>query len=174
MNCGKYGCFIGKKGDLISGNSWRKIMTCAMIAVICIQILIPMKAIIIGTALMLSATLSSEASNGLSSNKFVTVKPAAAQQEIGYFRIHRMANDVALSWAITNPAEVTCFSIERSFDGVNFYQIDEVGCDGSPTQKYRDNTAFPGYLYYRITVKNNDGTSVTSATEMIRIVSRRG
>lgn len=133
-----------------------------------------MKAIIIGTALMLSAVLSSEASNGLSSNKFATVKPAAVQQEIGYFRIHRMKDDVALNWSITNPADVSCFSIERSFDGVNFYEIDEVGCDGSTTQKYRDNTAYPGYLYYRIKVKNNDGTSVTSATEMIRIVSRKG
>lgn len=141
---------------------------------ICIKILIPMKAIIIGTALMLSAALSSEASNGLSSSKSVTVKPAAVQQEIGYFRIHRMKDDVSLNWSITNPADVSCFSIERSFDGVNFYEIDEVGCDGSPTQKYRDNTAYPGYLYYRIKVKNNDGTSVTSATEMIRIVSRKG
>lgn len=133
-----------------------------------------MKAIIIGTALMLSAALSTEASNGLSSNKPAAVKPVAAQQEIGYFRIHRMASDVALNWSVSNPAEVVCFIIERSFDGVNFYQIDEVGCDGSPTQKYRDNTVFPGYLYYRIKVKNTDGTSVTSATEMIRIVSRRG
>lgn len=123
---------------------------------------------------MLSAALSTEASNGLSSNKPAAVKPVAAQQEIGYFRIHRMASDVALNWSVSNPAEVVCFIIERSFDGVNFYQIDEVGCDGSPTQKYRDNTVFPGYLYYRIKVKNTDGTSVTSATEMIRIVSRRG
>ncbi len=133
-----------------------------------------MKAIIIGTALMLSAALSSEASSGLSSTKFVTVKPAVAQQEIGSFRIHRMANDVALSWTITNPEAAACFSIERSFDGVNFYEIDEVGCDGSPTQKYRDNAAFPGYLYYRVKVQNTDGSTVTSATEMIRIVSRKG
>ncbi|RXK59977.1 hypothetical protein ESA94_13090 [Lacibacter luteus] len=133
-----------------------------------------MKAIIIGTALMLSSALSTEASNGVSSGKTVMVKPVAAQQEIGYFRIHRMANDVSLSWVVSNPAEVECFSIERSFDGVNFYEIDAVGCDGAATQKYRDNSVFPGYLYYRIKVKNADGTSVTSATEMIRIVSRRG
>jgi hypothetical protein len=149
-------------------------MTSAIGQVICIKILIPMKAIIIGTALMLSATISTEASNGLSSTQFVTVKPAVAPQEIGYFRIHRMKDDVSLNWAITNPADVSCFSIERSFDGVTFYEIDEVGCDGSPTQKYRDVTAYPGYLYYRIKVKNNDGTSVTSAIEMIRIVSRKG
>lgn len=133
-----------------------------------------MKAIIIGTALMLSASLSLEASNGLSYVNKSVVKPVVVQQEIGYFRIHRMASDVSLNWSVTNPADVVCFAIERSFDGVNFYQIDEVGCDGSPTQKYRDNTVFPGYLYYRVKVKNTDGTSVTSATEMIRIVSRRG
>lgn len=133
-----------------------------------------MKAIIIGAALMLSATMSTEASNGISSNKSVTVKPLVVQQEIGYFRIHRQKDDVSLNWSITNPADVSYFSIERSFDGVNFYEIDVFGCDGSFTQKYRDYTAYPGYLYYRVKVVNTDGTSVTSATEMIRIVSRKG
>ena len=133
-----------------------------------------MKAIIICTAVMLSTVLTSEASNGYSANKFVSVKSAPVQQEIGYFRIHRMKDDVSLNWSVTNPAAVSSFIIERSFDGFNFYEIDEFECDGVPTQKYRDNTAFPGYLYYRVTVKNNDGTSVTSATEMIRIVSRKG
>ena len=133
-----------------------------------------MKAIIICTAVMLSTVLTSEASNGYSANKFVSVKSAPVQQEIGYFRIHRMKDDVSLNWSVTNPAAVSSFIIERSFDGFNFYKIDEFECDGIPTQKYRDNTAFPGYLYYRVTVKNNDGTSVNSATEMIRIASRKG
>ncbi len=133
-----------------------------------------MKAIIIGTAFLLSSAMSTEASNSFSSGKTSIVKPVAAQQEIGYFRIHRMKDDVSLNWAVSNPEEVLSFSIERSFDGVYFFEIDAIGCDGSATQKYRDATAYPGYLYYRIKVKNTDGTSVTSATEMIRIVSRKG
>lgn len=134
-----------------------------------------MKAILLSTALLLLSAFSTQAAKSNSSNKFISVKPSVAStQEFGYFRIHRMASDVSLNWSVTDPSAATHFIIERSFDGNWFFTLDAVENDGSATQKYRDTEAFPGYLYYRITVYNADGTSVTSPVEMVRIVSRKG
>ena len=135
-----------------------------------------MKTMIIVAALALSFN-SVQAHDGLVSKQPFTVEKAtaAAPQGFGYFRIHRQAADVALNWAIEDPSSVVCFSVERSFDGVMFFEIDEVGCTaGNPTYKYRDTGAFPGSLYYRIVARMSDGTTVNSPVEMIRIVSKRG
>jgi hypothetical protein len=135
-----------------------------------------MKAMIIVTALALSFT-TVQAHDGLvSKQSFVVAKAAtAAPQGFGYFRLHRMANDVALNWAVEDPTSVSHFSIERSFDGSWFFEIDAVGCSSeNPSYKYRDTGAFPGYLYYRVVAHLNDGTTVNSPVEMIRIISRRG
>ncbi len=98
----------------------------------------------------------------------------ALQQSFGYFRIHRMRNDVVLNWSVNVADEAVQFKIERSFDGSYFFPHAEVMATGDDKYSFKDTEAFPGYLYYRITVYNTDGSSVTSATEMIRIVSRKG
>jgi hypothetical protein len=135
-----------------------------------------MKTMFLIAALALSFT-TSQAKDGLSSPKnFVVGKPVtAAPQGFGYFRIHRQASDVSLNWAIEDPATVTCFTIERSYDGSWFFEIDEVACSAAnPSYKYRDTGAYPGYLYYRVVAHLSDGSSVNSAVEMIRIVSKKG
>lgn len=135
-----------------------------------------MKTMIIVAALALSFN-SVQAHDGLVSKQSFSFEKTttAAQQGFGYFRVHRMASDVALNWAIEDPSSVVCFSVERSFDGQLFFEIDEVGCTaGNPTYKYRDTGAFPGSLYYRVVARMADGTTVNSPVEMIRIVSKRG
>ena len=135
-----------------------------------------MKTMIIMAALALSFH-SVQAHDGLVSKQPFSFEKAtaAAPQGFGYFRIHRQAADVSLNWGIEDPSSVICFSIERSFDGNWFFEIDEVSCSpGNPTYKYRDTGAFPGYLYYRVVARLSNGTTVNSDVEMIRIVSKKG
>ncbi|MBP6686362.1 MAG: hypothetical protein KA160_00785 [Lacibacter sp.] len=134
-----------------------------------------MKAIILVAALALSFTTSQANDCLISKKNFVVENPKAAPQGFGYFRIHRQASDVSLNWAIEDPTTVTCFTVERSYDGSWFFEVDEVSCSAAnPTYKYRDTGAYPGYLYYRIVAHLTDGTTVNSAVEMIRIVSKKG
>lgn len=130
-----------------------------------------MKAIIFITAVMLSAgAAQTKQLPFISFNPTVSVKPI--QQEFGYFRVHRMGSDASLNWSVMNPLNADFFTIERSYDGTNFEALCDIPCSGAATHKYRDNTVFPGYIYYRIKSYQYDGTMVTSPVEMLRIVKR--
>ncbi|QNA44038.1 hypothetical protein [Lacibacter sediminis] len=136
-----------------------------------------MKTIIMVAALALSFSTSQANDCLVSSKPFIAKAKPVAAQGFGYFRIHRIANDVALNWSVTNPGSVTRFSVERSFDaGFSFAEtLEEVECSSAnPSYKYRDCTTFPGYLYYRVAAHYADGSTEYSPVEMIRIVSRRG
>ena len=126
-----------------------------------------MKAILIIAVFALSFTATNAQSTGKGNTP--------SGQAFGYFRVHRQATDVSLSWAVANPSAVICFTIERSYDGFTFYEIDEVGCSSvEPTYKYRDTGAYPGYLFYRIVAHRQDGSKENSPVEEIRIVSKKG
>lgn len=134
---------------------------------ICVKIVIPMKAILIIAVFAMSFTATNAQSTGKGNTP--------SGQAFGYFRVHRQASDVSLSWAVANPSTVTCFTIERSYDGSWFFEIDEVGCSSTePTYKYRDTGAYPGYLFYRIVAHRQDGSTENSPVEEIRIVSKKG
>ncbi len=136
-------------------------------ALICVKIVIPMKTIIIVAALALSFTTADAQTTGKGNTP--------SGQAFGYFRLHRQSADVSLSWAVANPATVSCFTIERSYDGIWFFEIDEVGCSSvEPTYKYRDTGAYPGFLFYRVVAHRQDGSTENSPVEEIRIVSKKG
>jgi hypothetical protein len=86
------------------------------------------------------------------------------------FLVHRQHNDAALAWAMTSNEGVMGFVIERSYDGVYFDYLDETGVDNGAWNRYRDTSVYPGLIYYRIIAVMEDGTTVTSAIEMVRIV----
>ena len=100
-------------------------------------------------------------------------KIAAADQSFAYFRVHRMANDASLNWAITNPLQAASFVIERSYDGIEFETIDVVPANGGASYQYRDRTVFPGFSYFRITCVNTDNSETQSAVVDLRIVKRK-
>lgn len=131
-----------------------------------------MKAMIIAAAaIALSATPLQE--NNFSANQpLLNVSAKPLVQEFGYFRVHRMGNDASLNWSVTDPLNADFFSIERSYDGTNFESLCDVECAGNATHRYRDNTVFPGYIYYRIKSYQHDGSMITSPVEMLRIVKR--
>lgn len=89
-----------------------------------------------------------------------------------YFRSHRQANGIALTWAVSSP-EVVQFKVERSYDGDFFDVINEMACTGSGMHKFSDMEVFPGTIFYRITAVKADGSTETSSVESVRIVQRK-
>jgi len=87
------------------------------------------------------------------------------------FRIHRQANDVALTWSVST-SDVSSFTVERSYDGDMFDPILQAPCNGTATHKYRDAAVYPGFIHYRIAASKADGTVEYSAVETVRIVRR--
>ena len=100
-----------------------------------------------------------------------TSTPTASTSCFKSFRIHRQGNGVALTW---EPAtQVQQFLIERSYDGEFFETVTGVGCNGTSIHRFIDENVFPGYIHYRITAVNADGSSEASPVQMIRIVQRK-
>jgi hypothetical protein len=133
-----------------------------------------MKTFIIAVATALSAGFA-QAGNTIPGNQslpVISAKPVV--QDFGYFRVHRMGRDASLNWSVTDPAAVSYFVIERSYDGSYFEVIDEVSSTGNATHKYRDGGCFPGFIYYRIQSHQSDGSVTTSPVEMVHIVAKRG
>lgn len=89
------------------------------------------------------------------------------------FNVHRQQNGVSLNWIATPANEVSSYVIKRSYDGLNFLVIDEIAPQGASWNRYRDNSAFPGYIWYQIEAVLTDGTTVCSDIEQVRIVSKK-
>src|SRR4030095_3853570 len=90
-----------------------------------------------------------------------------------YFRIHpQTKNNVVLSWGIDTPAGVSCFTVERSYDGDFYDPINQVACNNAVRFSWKDEGVYPGLIYYRIVCNMNDGTTHYSVIETIRVVQR--
>ena len=104
----------------------------------------------------------------------VSVTTAKAEHEFDFFRIHRQGkSDIMLSWGINSPAGVSSFTVQRSYDGDFFEEINQAPCNNSVKFSFKDEGVYPGYIYYRVGCIMSDGSCHYSDTEMIRIVSRR-
>lgn len=100
------------------------------------------------------------------------ISPAAASDNFIRFNAHRQQAGIALSWVFSNPDNAVAFLIERSYDGNIFEPIAEIPTtpgNGNRNQ-YRDNSVFPGYIYYRVSALMYDGSAISSHVEMVRIV----
>lgn len=117
-------------------------------------------------------SISATTSNKFTTHESATVASKKVQPAFAYFRVHRMANDASLNWGHINPMAAVYFKIERSYDGTWFEVIDEMQATASATYKYRDNTVFPGTIYYRVTAYHHNGSSEQSPIESLRIVKR--
>ena len=129
-----------------------------------------MKATTLSALLILGITVAN--ATPLMSIKFqrssVSVTSAYAGV-FGAFHAHRQLSGVGLSWKVTT-ADAEEFIIERSYDGTLFETIDHVPPTTAAWNKYQDNTAQPGYSYYRIKAVLADGSVDYSATVVVRIV----
>lgn len=89
----------------------------------------------------------------------------------GVFTDHKQ---VELSWATLMESNVDHYEIERSGDGVNFIEIDEVKSkmtiatnDYQLNYKYEDSHVLLGISFYRVKVVGKDG--ITNQTAIIQI-----
>lgn len=98
---------------------------------------------------------------------------SATAQEITHLRVHRQADDASVNWGSSNPAGVSYFLIERSYDSEIYETVAEVTPTGASNYRYRDITVLPGLISYRVTSYNLDGSSVQSPIEVLRILRRR-
>jgi hypothetical protein len=106
-------------------------------------------------------------------NKATTYASAKFAHDFTYFRVHHQSkkNNV-LDWGIDSPAGVTCFNVERSYDGDFYDVINVVACNNAVRFSWKDEGIFPGTIYYRIACNMNDGTTHYSDIETIRVVQR--
>ena len=105
--------------------------------------------------------------------KATTYAAANAAHDFTYFRIHHQSKkNVVLDWGVNTPAGVSCFNVERSYDGEFYDVINQVACNNSVKFSWKDEGIFPGTIYYRIACNMSDGTSHYSEIETIRVVQR--
>lgn len=103
--------------------------------------------------------------------KDASVSSSSAMSEFGYFRAHRQGkNGVALAWGTTTTNGVAGFMIERSYDGEFFDVVDQMPCNGSLRNNWKDESVFPGYIHYRIVCVMDDGSMHSTGVETVRIV----
>jgi hypothetical protein len=107
-------------------------------------------------------------------NNTTTSVSGNVTHDFTYFRIHHQSKkNVVLNWGVNTPAGVTCFTVERSYDLGEFYDvINEIPCNNAVKFSWKDEGIFPGTIYYRIACHMNDGTTHYSPVETIRVVQR--
>jgi len=119
---------------------------------------------------VLIANANSE-NSGIKSSSYSFNKKVVAN--FGRLQAHRQQQGVGLSWTVLSTEGIAGFIIERSYDGFEFEEICQVNSDPSGRNRFHDTFVFPGFLYYRITAIYEDGSSETSETTVVRIVSRK-
>ena len=98
--------------------------------------------------------------------------PKNSLGSISSFRAHRQGQGVTLTWA-SNSSNVERFEVERSWDGEFFDCVANCEAIGSSKFKFNDAEVYPGLTYYRIAAVHSDGSTEYSATEVVRIVSKK-
>lgn len=79
-------------------------------------------------------------------------------------------NEVQLSWKVDKEEDLLAYIIERSTDGNTFGYIDAIVADISSEYKYIDQLiGYAGNLYYRLKMKDLDGTFKYSEVRKVYI-----
>jgi FlaG/FlaF family flagellin (archaellin) len=91
-----------------------------------------------------------------------------------FIRCHRQGKGAAITWGF-NSANVVSFAVQRTDqDPTDQYSVWECICNttanSSRSYKYHDATAFVGINSYRVVALMNDGNTITSAIDQVRIV----
>ncbi len=94
------------------------------------------------------------------------------QEMFNYFRAHRQGKGISLNWSITSSFGVSGFTIERSYVGdfVDVEIINQMNLGFGLRYSWKDESVFPGIIYYRIGCVMNNGAIHYSAVESVRIV----
>lgn len=91
-------------------------------------------------------------------------------QCFNFIRGHRQGNGAAISWG-SSANDVNGFVVERSYDD---YMWEPAGsaAGGSGSYRVKDESVFPGIVYYRVMANKSDGSTELSPTITVRIVQK--
>jgi hypothetical protein len=84
---------------------------------------------------------------------------------------HRLKNSAVVTWSLSTQ-NVTGFIIQKSWDGQYFDNVGTVPPSGSRSNSFNDENAFPGNNFYRVIAQMEDGSSVTSEVQVVKIMRR--
>ncbi len=78
--------------------------------------------------------------------------------ELVSFKAEVLKTQIALDWEAASETGLAAYEIERSIDGEHFVKIGEAAPDGSPAYSFIDETAPRGLLFYRLRMRDSDGS----------------
>ncbi len=79
--------------------------------------------------------------------------------ELLYFKVAKgNLNTAVLQWGVTRESTPVAFEVERSLNGVNFATIANVAATDAETYQFHDNELPAGTVYYRLNMKDIDGS----------------
>jgi len=98
--------------------------------------------------------------------------------ELMYFRaVSNSESTVDLNWATASEINNSYFTIERSADGMEFYEIKVLPGSGNSSKtnyyKYRDDSPIEGTNYYRLTQTDHDGYQKIYSPVSVKVVVKK-
>ncbi len=91
--------------------------------------------------------------------------------ELAEFSATEENGKVALNWTTATETDNDFFSVQRSHDGLNFYEIGKLGAAGNSTvatdYSFIDDNPLPGINYYRLHQVDFDGKSSNSPVKSV-------
>ena len=102
--------------------------------------------------------------NVINGEQFVIVSPTMTQKfELKIFEAKQSEVEVLLSWETINEAASTTYKVEKSTDGINFYEIGELennfNSESFSSYNFSDNQLPEEISYYRLKYINNNKLS---------------
>jgi len=117
-------------------------------------------------------------SNITSLSPFAVASNGVLPTELIAFRAFKQNDDVKLEWQTANEINSDLFEIEHSRDAISYHQIGEIKAalfsDTELSYEFLDKNAFIGTNYYRLKMKDIDGSFKYSETRNVNFHNIRG
>ena len=88
-----------------------------------------------------------------------------------FFNAHREGKAATgLMWRVSTGAAVLHFEVQKSYDGEYFDPACDLMCTNVSQYDWKDNSVYPGFIYYRIAAYMINGDVIYSDVQEIHIV----
>ena len=120
------------------------------------------------TAVLIGLSLPGKASPKLAEYGFSGTPSSGV---FTFFNAHREGKAATgLMWRVSANAAVLHFEIQKSYDGEFFDPACDQACTKASRYDWKDNSVYPGFIYYRIAAHMINGDVVYSDVQEIHIV----
>jgi len=79
--------------------------------------------------------------------------------------------NVLNQWGTSTEINTAYFNVQRSTDGITFFNIGKVMAKGASGYKYIDNTNLTGVVYYRLEIVDKNGSKTYSEVKELSIIN---